>query len=59
MIGTTKSGGGCIELTYLCHDMKEPESCLINSGKNKTCFWNGYKCLEKTCDNAPNTLKND
>lgn len=37
----------------------EEESCYINSGKNKDCFWKGNKCLERTCDNALNTLKSD
>ncbi|CAD8114587.1 unnamed protein product [Paramecium primaurelia] len=56
---TTKKGGGCIELTYQCNDLKEEESCYINSGKNKDCFWNDNKCLERTCDNASITLRSD
>ncbi|CAD8200812.1 unnamed protein product [Paramecium pentaurelia] len=54
---TAKENGGCVDITT-CQDGKISEGCKIDNAK-KECYWSvsENKCKDKTCVNAPNTLK--
>ena len=53
-ICTIKANGGCITRTT-CSITIIKEACTKDILGNE-CFWNGVSCVDKICDNAPNTL---
>ncbi|CAK68380.1 unnamed protein product (macronuclear) [Paramecium tetraurelia] len=52
---TTKLNGGCVDRTT-CNAATIKDACKTNA-KGELCFWDGTKCLDKICSNAPSTYK--
>lgn len=49
---TTKENGGCVTRSS-CQAAVE-KACVTDSDGD-ACYWNGEKCIDKICENAPDT----
>ncbi|CAD8203652.1 unnamed protein product [Paramecium pentaurelia] len=56
---TAQIGGGYVEEGNNCYDQDDQINCVYNIKNNQICFQLDGKCLDKICENAPQTLTSD
>ncbi|CAK82827.1 unnamed protein product (macronuclear) [Paramecium tetraurelia] len=56
---TTKIGGGCVDSQNKCSDQTLEIQCVWDKLKQIACYWDGDKCKDRICDNAPTSMNTD
>ncbi|CAD8073156.1 unnamed protein product [Paramecium sonneborni] len=52
------TNNGCIKRLESCSSYTTQNQCVTDLSEQQTCYWNGSKCVDKTCANAVLTKYN-